>query len=123
VAIVRYTLDVNNPLPLDAAALARLARLDLLTEEQIEAAALSDPDNPPMTEDELERLGAAAAVRDARRSANLSQPQFAETFHFSLGRLRDLEQGRTKPDSAILAYLKLIARDPEGVRQALGAVV
>ena len=122
-AIVRYTLDVNNPPPLDAAALARLARLDLLTDEQIEAAALSDPDNPPMTEDELERLGAVAAVRDARKSANLSQPQFAETFHFSLGRLRDLEQGRTKPDSAILAYLKLIARDPDGVREALGARV
>jgi putative transcriptional regulator len=123
VAIVRYTVDVNKPPPLDAAALARLARLDLLTEEQIEAAALSDPDNPPMTEDELERLSAVVAVRDARKSANLSQPQFAETFHFSLGRLRDLEQGRTKPDSAILAYLKLIARDPDGVRQALGAGV
>ncbi len=122
-AIVRYTVDVNKPPPLDAAALARLARLDLLTEEQIEAAALSDPDNPPMTEDELERLSAVVAVRDARKSANLSQPQFAETFHFSLGRLRDLEQGRTKPDSAILAYLKLIARDPDGVRQALGAGV
>lgn len=119
-AIVRYTLDVNNPPPLDAAALARLA---LLTEEQIEAAALSDPDNPPMTEDEVERLGAVAAVRDARKSAKLSQPQFAETFHFSLGRLRNLEQGRTKPESAILAYLKLIARDPDGVREALGAAV
>ncbi len=69
-AIARYSLDVNNPTPLDAAALARLARLDLLTDEQIEAAALSDPDNPPMTESELERLGAPAAVRDARKSSN-----------------------------------------------------
>lgn len=119
-AIVRYTLDLNNPPPLDEAALARLARLDLLTEEQIEAAALSDPDNPPMTEDELDRLGASAAVRDARKSANLSQAAFAETFHFSLGRLRDLEQGRTQPDSAIMAYLKLIKRDPDGVKVALG---
>jgi putative transcriptional regulator len=117
-AIVRYTLDFNNLPPIDEAA---FARLDLLTEEQIEAAALSDPDNPPMTEDELERLGGVAAVRDARKSANLSQPQFAETFHFSLGRLRDLEQGRTKPDSAIMAYLKLIARDPDGVKRSLGA--
>ena len=117
-ATVRYSLDLNNLPPIDE---ARLARLDLLTEEQIEAAALSDPDNPPMTEDELERLGASAAVRDARKSANLSQAAFAETFHFSLGRLSDLEQGRTKPDSAIMAYLKLTARDPDGVRVALGA--
>jgi putative transcriptional regulator len=119
-AIVKYTLDLNNLPPLDAAALARLEALSLLTDEQIEARALSDPDNPPMTEDELERLGAAAAVRDARKSANLSQVAFAQTFHFSLGRLRDLEQGRTKPDSAVLAYLKLIARDPEGVKRSLG---
>ncbi|MEN9855066.1 MAG: hypothetical protein RLZZ157_192 [Pseudomonadota bacterium] len=56
-AIVRYTLDVNNPPPIDQAAFDRLA---LLTEEEIEARALSDPDNPPMTDDELERLGAAA---------------------------------------------------------------
>jgi DNA-binding transcriptional regulator YiaG len=36
--------------------------------------------------------------------------------------LRDLEQGRTQADSAILAYLRLIARDPEGVKASLEAV-
>jgi hypothetical protein len=31
-------------------------KLDAMTGEQIEAAARSDPDNPPLTEDELARL-------------------------------------------------------------------
>jgi putative transcriptional regulator len=33
--------------------------------------------------------------------------------------LRDLEQGRTMPDSALLTYLTVIAREPEAVRRAL----
>jgi hypothetical protein len=32
------------------------ARFDALTEEEVEANALSDPDNPPMTADELARM-------------------------------------------------------------------
>jgi hypothetical protein len=32
------------------------ARLASMTEEEIEANALSDPDNPPMTEEELARM-------------------------------------------------------------------
>jgi hypothetical protein len=32
------------------------AKIDALTDEQIEAAARSDPDNPPLTGDELARL-------------------------------------------------------------------
>ncbi len=41
-----------------AAALAAVdwARLDAMTDEEIEAAALSDPDNPPMTAEEIERM-------------------------------------------------------------------
>ena len=32
------------------------AKLDAMTDEQIEAAALSDPDNPPLTDEQLKRL-------------------------------------------------------------------
>lgn len=114
--IVRYRLDPSNPYQPSA---EELARLDAMTEEEIEANALSDPDNPPLTEDELKRMRAVGLLRHARSITGLSQPKFAEIYRFSLGRLRDLEQGRTTPDSAVLAYLELIRRDPEGVRRAL----
>jgi DNA-binding transcriptional regulator YiaG len=38
-----------------------------------------------------------------------------------LRRLQDLEQGRTEPDSALEAYLKLIEHDPKLVKRILDA--
>ncbi len=115
-ATVRFRLDPAN-LPTMSA--EDFARLDAMTQEEIEANALSDPDNPPLTDDELNRMVSVRLVRQARSVTGLSQPRFAEIYRFTLGRLRDLEQGRTTPDSAVLAYLELIRRDPEGVRRAL----
>ena len=43
------------------------ARLDRLSDEELNVAALSDPDNPPLTERELDRLRTARAVKRARR--------------------------------------------------------
>jgi putative transcriptional regulator len=120
-ATVRFKLDPASAPPLDPETLAHLAALDSLSAETLESRALSDPDNPPMTDEELARLAMAAAVRDARVAARLSQAAFAKTYRFTIGRLRDLEQGRTRPDSAMLAYLSLIRRDPEGVKAALEA--
>ena len=36
-----------------------------------------------------------------------------------IGTLRDWEQGRVEPDQAARAYLTVIAREPETVREAL----
>jgi putative transcriptional regulator len=106
-ALVRFTLDVTPP-ALDEAAHAGLRALDGLSEADINARAAADPDNPPMTAKELDRLGMAAAAR-------LSQAALAKTYRFSAARLRDLEQGRTRPDSAVLAYLSPTQRDPKEV--------
>ncbi len=92
-----------------------------MTDDQIEAAALSDPDNPPLTEERMKRLTPVPRVRTLRRALGLTQEEFAARFHIPLGTLRDWEQGRTEPDQPARAYLKVIARDPEGVRQALEA--
>ena len=115
--MVRFTRDMNNPPRLDA---GELARLDGMTPEDIEAAAASDPDNPPLTAEELMRMASARLVRRVRRSTGLSQARFAERFKISHGRLRDLERGRTKADSALTAYLKVIAAAPDAVLAALG---
>jgi putative transcriptional regulator len=91
-----------------------------MTEEEIYAAALSDPDNPPRTQEQLKRMKRVPRVKTIRRALGLTQEEFAARYHIPLGTLRDWEQGRTEPDQPTRAYLQVIATDPEGVRRALG---
>jgi DNA-binding transcriptional regulator YiaG len=51
-----------------------------------------------------------------RAGEGFSQPRFAERYRINLGGLRDLEQGRYTPDSAMLAYLRVIAPAPGGLQ-------
>jgi putative transcriptional regulator len=60
-------------------------------------------------------------VRGIRRRLRLTQDQFAYRFGFNVARLRDWEQGRSKPDGALRAYLLVIQREPEAVERALEA--
>jgi putative transcriptional regulator len=60
-------------------------------------------------------------VRAIRKALGLKQAEFAAAYGFGLARLRDWEQGRSRPDSAARAYLLVIARDHEAVDRALRA--
>jgi putative transcriptional regulator len=95
------------------------ARVDAMTEEQVEAAALADPDARPMTREERANARRMPRIRTLRRALALTQEEFAARYHIPLGTLRDWEQGRTEPDQPARAYLKVIASDPEGVSRAL----
>jgi putative transcriptional regulator len=108
-AIVRKKFDPANPVGLTP---EQRAYHDALTEEQIQAAAEADEDNPPMTEEELASMKPANPVRRAREATGLSQSEFARTYQIGLGRLQDLEQERTKPDSVVVAYMSIIERVP-----------
>lgn len=57
--------------------LSNWARVDAMTEEEIEANAASDPDNPPLTAPELERLKPVPNPRTIRRHLRLTQEQFS----------------------------------------------
>jgi putative transcriptional regulator len=58
-------------------------------------------------------------VRRIRKSLGLSQEKFAERYRLGLARLRDWEQGRSAPDSAARAYLRVIEKEHEAVDRAL----
>ncbi|MEA2936979.1 MAG: putative transcriptional regulator [Alphaproteobacteria bacterium] len=60
-------------------------------------------------------------VKALRRKLRLSQDAFARRFGFTPARVRDWEQGRSKPDGAVRAYLLVIEREPEAVARALSA--
>jgi putative transcriptional regulator len=95
------------------------ARVDKLTDEEIEAAALSDPDAQPMTDEELARMFRPASVRELRERLGLSQAAFASRYRINLRTLQDWEQGRRVPEDLARAYLRVIDRAPETVAAAL----
>jgi putative transcriptional regulator len=95
------------------------ARINAMTEEEIEANALNDPDNPPLTDEELSRMRRVPNTRQIRMRLNLTQEAFAERFFLPLGTIRDWEQGKKMPDSAARVLLRVIERNPEAVVRAL----
>jgi putative transcriptional regulator len=100
-------------------------RVNAMTNEEVLAAALSDPDAqpiPPGTEEELERIGLRHVVnpRRLRDRLGLTQEAFAARYRIPIGTLRDWEQGRKLPDAPARAYLTVIARDPSVVAGLLG---
>ena len=95
------------------------ARLAAMTEEEIEAAAMADPENPPLTKEALRHFKPVPNPKEIRRRLKMTQEQFAIRFHLPLGTLRDWEQGARMPDTAAQSYLRVIAKNPEAVLLAL----
>jgi putative transcriptional regulator len=117
-AIVRFSLEQARQVKFTA---EEAAALDAMTPEEIEANALSDPDNPPMTEDELARGVAGRFVRLTREATGLSRAGFAARYRLDPAKLDDWEDGRVLPDPMALSYLRVIAREREAVNRALDA--
>ena len=95
-------------------------RVNAMSEEEITAAALSDPDCPPLTDEQLARFKRVNAVKDIRRRLGMTQAQFAETFSLPLATVRDWEQERSYPDAPARALLTAIARDPQTMMRLIG---
>lgn len=90
-----------------------------MTEEEIYAAAPSDPDAQPLTPQDSARMKRTPRAKIVRRALGLSQEQFAARFHIPLETLRDWEQGRAQPDAPARAFLTVMAGNPEAVARAL----
>jgi len=58
-------------------------------------------------------------VKAVREKSGLSQTEFAVLYGFNTRTLQQWEQGRSKPDNALCAYLTVIDRDPNAVAKAL----
>lgn len=92
-----------------------------MSEEEVMAAALSDPDAKPFSAAQLARMKHTPRAKLIRRALGLTQEEFAARFRIPLGTLRDWEQGASEPDQAARAYLTVIARDPNAVTKALSS--
>ncbi len=58
-------------------------------------------------------------VRKIRKSLDLTQQEFASRYGFGLARVRDWEQGRSRPDAPTHLFLAVIAKHPEVVDDVL----
>jgi len=92
------------------------------TDEEITAAAHSDPDNPPMTEADSARWQVLPQSRSTRRRLGFTQEEFAAAYGIPLGTLRDWEQCRTQPDAAARTYLQIIAAEPQLLRDIVARI-
>jgi putative transcriptional regulator len=98
--------------------------IDALTDEELTAAALADPDAQPIplgTDEELAKIGLhrQVNVKRLRERLGLTQEAFAATYRIPVGTLRDWEQRRKNPDAPARAYLTVIERNPEAVAEWL----
>ncbi len=90
-----------------------------MTDDEVLAAAMSDPDAKPLTPDDFKRAKRIPRAKIIRRALGLTQEEFAARFRIPLGTLRDWEQGAAEPDTCARAYLTVIARNPKAVAEAL----
>jgi len=60
-----------------------------------------------------------AKVKKIRKKLHLTQAKFAAMICVSIGTLRNWEQGRTYPDGAALAFLRVAEVKPRAVLEAL----
>lgn len=102
-------------------------RLHGTGEAEIARQAAEDPDTAPLQEDLSEALAQGEAwiawpadPRDVRERLGISQAAFARMFGVSVWTLRNWEQGRRRPEGPARALLRVIEREPEAAKRALG---
>ena len=114
--ITKVRLDPANPPPP-----SDWTEADKLTEEEIHAAALSDPDAQPATPEQLARARRVVDVRLIRERLGLTQEEFARRFGLRFELVRGWEDRTVVPDSAAVVLLRVIWAEPETVRRVVAA--
>jgi putative transcriptional regulator len=90
-----------------------------MSDADVHAAALADPDALPLTDADFRRMTKLVNVKKLREQLGQTQETFAATYRIPLGTLRDWEQRRKHPDAPARAYLTVIARNPEAIAALL----
>ena len=94
-------------------------RLDAMTDAEVHAAALSDPDAQPTTEAHWAPETLTPRVKVMRRAFGLSVEEFSQRYHIPVATIRDWEERRSVPDPVAHAYLYVIAKNPDLVGRTL----
>jgi putative transcriptional regulator len=94
-------------------------RLRRMTDEEVEAAALSDPDAQPLTDEQLARAFRPGKLVELRQRLGLDQAEFARRFRIDPDTLKAWERGFGVLGDIERVYLRVIDRNPDAVAAAL----
>lgn len=94
-----------------------------MTDDEVMAAALADPDAQPMTAEESARLKPVALSKRIRWKLGISRETFSERFRIPLDIVTAWERYQAEPDPVARAYLHVIAADPAAAERALAATL
>jgi putative transcriptional regulator len=123
-------LKVSKKAAATAAAAVDWAKVDAMSDEDIARQIAENPDAAPdLTIARVKLVMRLASpllktrtkIRLVRRALGMSQAEFARAYHLPLRSLQNWEQGTREPDEATAALIKIIAYEPERVRQILGS--
>ena len=121
--------DTTKLSPAAQAALAAMdwKAIDAMTDDDIARQIAANPDAVDLGDAPPEALRVVhppggVAVRAIRGKLDLTQAEFAARFGFSIGAVRDWEQGRKQPDAQARVLLLLIDQAPDMVADAVRAV-
>ena len=98
----------------DALAATDWSKVDAMTDKAIARQIAANPDAAPDMAPEVD-------VRAIRRSAGMTQAQFAAAYQFSFRTVQEWERGAKTPSGPARTLLLAIKADPEGLRRALAA--
>ena len=87
-----------------------------MTDDEITAAALDDPDNQPTPPDRLAGMRRVSPAKFIRQKLAMSQEAFAAAYAIPLDTLKAWERNDAEPGHVELAYLRAIERAPEATR-------
>ena len=89
------------------------ARLDAMTDAEITAAALSDPDAQPITPEQAATARRPVLAKRIRHKLRLSREDFAANYGIPVDTLTAWERHKAEPTAVEIAYLRLIERAPD----------
>ena len=90
-----------------------------MTDDEINTAALSDPDCQPLTHQQLDRMRRVSLVKRIRWTLHLSREQFSAAFGIPEETVRAWERHDAEPSAAELSYLRVIQTAPDAIRDAV----
>ena len=90
-----------------------------MTDEQIHAAALADPDAQPLTEEQVREMNPSRALNFCASNSASRRSSSPNATAYRSAPYADSEQHRTEPDRTTQSYVSVIEAFPDVIAQAL----
>ena len=113
--ITQVIVKLGEPLPKGGDRLGTAA----MTDEEVRAAGLSDPDAQPLAPEQLAKMRRVLRVKVLRQRLRMTHAEFAHASHPPVTTLRDGETPPQQTDAPARALLLAIERDQESMQRLL----